>query len=520
MLDGARGLGDLFDSAYGRVYSGVMDSDDEHVRQATLRVGTLLCGKYTVDRILGVGGMAVVYAATHRNQKQVAIKMLHAELSVHAEIRKRFLREGYVANSVKHKGAVDVIDDDVDEDGAAFIVMEYLEGQPVDAIANARGGRLPVGPALALVYELCGVLAAAHDRGIVHRDIKPANLFVTMEGELKVLDFGIARLRDSSSGQATNTGMMLGTPAFMAPEQARGETPAIGPATDIWAAGATLFNLLSGANVYDADNAQMYMIKVATTPPRSIASVLPDLPADVVTVIDKALAFAPHDRWNGAASMRGALREAYVKTVGEFSSARALAPLVGGAAPGGSVPAPAHSTKGGLGAAPSVMDPAPRSEAGVDSRPQAAGGTTAFPVTASFVKPITSKRSVAIGATLVALVGGGIAAAALRDGAGTTRAGAAIVEVAASAPSTVQVKSAEPVVATSTAAPRAAASTSGASSSSGVAPVARAAPSVVKPVAKPSVVASASSPPPTPTVSASTSPRSAQPLPVDPGSIR
>jgi serine/threonine protein kinase len=500
-----------------------MDSDDAHVQQAKQRLGTVLCGKYTVDRILGVGGMAVVYAATHRNQKQVAIKMLHAELSLHTEIRKRFLREGYVANSVKHKGAVDVIDDDVAEDGAAFIVMEYLDGQPVDAIANARAGKLPLGPSLAVVHELCGVLAAAHDRSIVHRDIKPANLFVTMDGDLKVLDFGIARLRDSSSGQATNTGMMLGTPAFMAPEQARGETPAIGAATDIWAAGATLFNLLSGVNVHDADTAQMLMIKVATTPARSIASVMPELPPEVVTVVDRALAFDRTQRWESAASMRTALRDAYGKSVGDFSAARSLAPLVGGTPPGGSVPAPSHGTNGDLGRAATVMDAVvPQGEAGARARTPLPGGTTTLPVSASFVKPITSTRSIGIGVALVALVGASVAAMALRDGTGRPTPAAAIVETgaaAASLPSSMTPDASAPTTAISAlgSTPNVAA---GAPSLAPALVTRATPPSGVKAAAKPIAVAPVSATPSAPPLPASAPPHPAQPAPVDPGSIR
>ena len=392
-----------------------MDAEEAHVEQANRRIGSVLCGKYTVERILGIGGMAVVYAATHRNQKQVAIKMLHPELSTHAEIRKRFLREGYVANSVKHRGAVDVIDDDIDTDGAAFIVMEYLDGLPVDAIADRRGGRLELAGALCIVHELCGVLAAAHAREIVHRDIKPANVFVTKDGQLKVLDFGIARLRDSSSAHATGTGMTLGTPAFMAPEQARGQTAEVSAASDIWAAGVTLFYLLSGAYVHDADNSQMMMIKVATTPPRSLASVMPSLSADVVEIVDKALKFDKAERWESASAMRQALRTAYEKQFGPLAVDKVLAPLAGGKPGDASVP-PATPSKSDVGSASTIMEATPAPARGIGSatkpmseRPTPAakiGETTAFPVTASFVGPIASKRSLIAGsAVALALVG-------------------------------------------------------------------------------------------------------------------
>ena len=172
-----------------------MGADAEVLAIAQRRVGTVLCGKYHVDRVLGIGAMGVVYAATHRMQKQFAVKMLHPELSLRQDVRQRFLREGVAANSVKHPGAVSVTDNDTTEDGAAFLVMEMLEGGEVQQVLETYGGRMPVEHVLAIAYQLLDVLAAAHAKAIVHRDIKPANLFVTTEGQLKVLDFGIARSR-------------------------------------------------------------------------------------------------------------------------------------------------------------------------------------------------------------------------------------------------------------------------------------------------------------------------------------
>jgi serine/threonine-protein kinase len=503
-----------------------MDSEGALHEQAQRRIGTVLCGKYTVNRVLGVGGMAVVYAATHRNLKQVAIKMLHVQLSHHAEIRKRFLREGYVANSVKHKGAVDVIDDDVAEDGAAFLVMEYLEGAPVDALAERRNGRLPPAAALVVAHELCGVLAAAHAHEIVHRDIKPANIFVTTEGELKVLDFGIARLRDSSSGQATNTGMMLGTPAFMAPEQARGQTSEIAPATDIWAAGATLFSLLSGANVHDADNAQMLMIQAATRPPRSLASVMPNLPPEIVRVVDRALKFERSERWESAAAMRTALHDAHVAAFGDFSVARTLAPLAGGTAPEGSV-RPSSRSKADLGAAPTVMDAATSSGAASPApRSSPVGATTASPVTrSSFVQPIASTKSIGLGIAVVTLLGGAVFVGLGNKQDAPKAAGSALVQ----ATSTV---AADPSPAKPSTAPEvklaplipASVSASPAPGTATAAPPATSIriPHGTKPVVdpKPPAVAAPPSSASSPAATSGPAPRPTAPIPVDPGSVR
>ena len=271
--------------------------DDPETRAAA-RVGTLIGGKWRLERLLGVGGMAAVYAARHRNASTAAVKLLHREMSGDAVIRGRFLREGYAANTVGHPGAVKVLDDDLGEDGSVFLVMELLEGETLKArAARHAGGALPLPEVLALGTQLLDVLAAAHRQGIVHRDIKPENLFVTMNGTLKVLDFGIARLLDSSTPGATRAGTAVGTPAFMAPEQALGRSDQIGPAMDVWAVGATIFNLLSGQYVHDGETSSEIMIRAATRPAPPLASVLPSIDPTVAAVVDRALRFAHDERW-------------------------------------------------------------------------------------------------------------------------------------------------------------------------------------------------------------------------------
>jgi serine/threonine-protein kinase len=194
--------------------------------------------------------MASVYEAVHRNGNRVAIKMLHPHLSINADLRSRFLREGYAANRVNHQGAVRVLDDDMTEDGSVFLVMELLKGETLDARWETRGSRLAHREVCEHAHQLLDVLAAAHGQGVVHRDIKPENLFLTTDGVLKVLDFGIARLRDASGAEgATQTGRMIGTPAFMPPEQALGRSRQIDGQTDLWAVGATMFTLVSGGEL-------------------------------------------------------------------------------------------------------------------------------------------------------------------------------------------------------------------------------------------------------------------------------
>ena len=281
--------------------------------RAQARIGYVLREKWRLDGLLGVGGMAAVYAATHRNGKRGAVKMLHLELSSDEEARKRFLREGYVANAVDHPGAVQVLDDDIAEDGSVFLVMELLEGHTVEARSASRpGSKLDPGELLAITDQLLDILVAAHGKGIVHRDLKPENLFLTKTGQVKVLDFGLARLHDLSRGskgaRMTTEGSAMGTPAFMPPEQALGNWDSVDARSDIWAVGATMFNLLTGRFVHEADNVNKLLLAAMTKPARKIATVDPSVPPAVATIIDRALAFEQKDRWPDAATMRAVVR--------------------------------------------------------------------------------------------------------------------------------------------------------------------------------------------------------------------
>ncbi|XYH94199.1 protein kinase domain-containing protein [Sorangium sp. So ce1128] len=286
--------------------------DPEGFRPEAL-VGQVLRGKWRLERLLGFGGMAVVYAGTHRNGMRGAVKMLRRELSGDEDARSRFLREGYVANRVDHPGIVRVLDDDVTDDGSVFLVMELLEGETVEARrARQPTGALGVGEVLGIVDDLLDVLAVAHERGIVHRDLKPDNLFLTRQGQLKVLDFGIARLRELSgpTNASTRAGSLMGTPQFMPPEQARGQWDRVDARTDLWAVGSTMFQLLSGRYVHEAETLPLLLLAAMTQPAPPVASVLPSLPPPVAGVIDVALAFEPDRRWPNARAMQRALRQA------------------------------------------------------------------------------------------------------------------------------------------------------------------------------------------------------------------
>ncbi len=289
----------------------VSEDSDPQLENARSRVGQTLRDKWKLERLIGVGGMAAVYSAVHRNGLKGAVKMLHPSLSRDRDAKERFLREGYAANKVEHPGVVRVLDDDEAQDGAVFLVMELLHGQTVDAMATARGGRLALEEVLAMADLLLDVLVAAHAKGIVHRDLKPENLFMTNDGHLKILDFGIARLKElQGSARATSTGTSMGTPAFMPPEQASGQWSLVDARTDLWAVGASMFTLLTDRTVHEAPTVQLVLAAAMTKPARSLASVAPSVPPSVCAVVDRALAFERNDRWPDARSMQNAVREA------------------------------------------------------------------------------------------------------------------------------------------------------------------------------------------------------------------
>ncbi|HMR77660.1 MAG TPA: serine/threonine-protein kinase, partial [Polyangiaceae bacterium] len=252
------------------------------------RLGRVLRGKWTLDELLGLGGMAAVYAATHRNGNRVAIKILEPEAATIKDVRSRFLREGYLANQVEHVGAVSIQDDDVDEDGTPFLVMELLEGQTLDTRWQNEG-KLPWQDVLLVAHGMLDVLSAAQEKGIVHRDLKPGNVFIERTGSIKVLDFGIARLtQDGFQPGTTGYDTALGTPGFISPEQARGRWDEVDGKSDIFSVGATMFAILSGRHVHEAETANEQFALAMTEKAPPMAEVAPEGPAGVCAIADRA----------------------------------------------------------------------------------------------------------------------------------------------------------------------------------------------------------------------------------------
>ncbi len=274
------------------------------------RVGTVINGTWQIDARIGAGGMATVYAATHRNGLRAAIKMLHRHLSRDASTRARFLREGYVANAVRHPGVVAVLGDGVAEDGSAFLVLELLEGETLESRRDRLGGKLPLHEVLDVADQALDALAAAHESGVIHRDVKPENLFITQHGIIKLLDFGLALMK-SAQAESTKTGVTIGTPEFMPPEQAMGRRDAVDARSDVWGLGATVFSAITGRYVHDAaQTIHEQLVASATQRSRPIRQLAPHVPPAVAKVIDRALELEMSDRWQSASEMQRALRAA------------------------------------------------------------------------------------------------------------------------------------------------------------------------------------------------------------------
>ncbi len=274
--------------------------------EAEARLGTVLQSKWRLDSLLGIGGMATVYAATHRNGRRGAVKILHSDLRLDPEVRKRFLREGQIANKVAHAGTVAIIDDDVDESGSMYLVMELLEGATLEEQMAARGAAgMPAAEVIRVGAAILEVLEAAHAQGVLHRDLKPANIFITKKKEVKVLDFGIARI--NATQIKTQAGRLMGTPHFIPPEQARGDWDRVDARADLFAVGATLYTAMTRKHVWAGTNAVEVLLSALTTTVAPIRSIAPQVPEDLARVIDRALRTAPDMRWSSAANMRQAL---------------------------------------------------------------------------------------------------------------------------------------------------------------------------------------------------------------------
>ena len=274
---------------------------------ASAVIGTRL-GAYKIEKLLGEGAMGDVYLAVHEALgRQVAIKTLKPQVAADRAMTERFFSEARAVNIIRHENIVECTDLVNDPTGKSYIVMELLEGRTLgQAIREAH--RMPARRAARIAAQIADALGAAHDKGIVHRDLKPDNVFLIKRAGsadyVKVLDFGIARLRPDLGGGAvaTQSGALIGTPAYMSPEQARGDRA--GPAADIYALGAVLFHMLTGQMPFQATSLSLMLVAVLQEQPPRADVIAKDLPAALADVVERALAKDPATRPVDMASFR------------------------------------------------------------------------------------------------------------------------------------------------------------------------------------------------------------------------
>ena len=263
----------------------------------------LLAGKYRLMEVIGHGGMGVVYKAEDLKLKRpVAIKFLPRELSSNPEARERFLQEARAAAALSHPNICTI--HEVDESGdKPFIVMEYVEGENLRE--KIKKGPLPIEEAMCIAIQAAEGLEKAHQKGIVHRDVKSANLMVTASDQVKIMDFGLAKMRGGTA--FTKEGTTLGTVAYMSPEQARGEK--VDGRTDIWSLGVVLYEMLAGELPFQGERDVSVLYSIVHEDPKALKDKKPPVPPELQQVIGRALNKNPDSRYQSATEMVKDLRK-------------------------------------------------------------------------------------------------------------------------------------------------------------------------------------------------------------------
>jgi serine/threonine protein kinase len=273
-------------------------------------VGTLQADVYRVIALIGQGGMGKVYEARHArlSSRHFAIKVMHRELARKPELVTRFRREAELASAAAHPNVVAVFDVHETEEGTPFIVTELLHGEDLGHKLE-REHKLPLAITIPIVRQLCAGLAIAHAQGVVHRDLKPDNVYLCKGEELRVklLDFGIARVTDTNIANRTRTGVIMGTPAYMAPEQARGAR--VDARADIYSVGAILYRCLTGHEPFEADDPAATLTAVLTREPTRPRALAAEIPEEVELVIERAMARKLEQRFGTLGELDAALAE-------------------------------------------------------------------------------------------------------------------------------------------------------------------------------------------------------------------
>jgi serine/threonine-protein kinase len=270
--------------------------------RSVVDVGSVIADTYTIEALIGRGGMGSVFLASHNRLpgKRVAIKLLHAELQ-DPEVIARFKREAQIASKLNHPNIVTVHDFNITPDGTPYLVLELLQGESL--AQRLMQGALPLETVFSITRQVGSALAAAHREGIVHRDLKPQNIFLVpteVDGKLveiaKVLDFGISKMRGSTTVK-TQESTLLGTPQYMAPEQAKGDHAAVDARTDVFALGAIVYEMLAGHPAFSGENIPEVVFKVVYEQPRPLAKEAPTVPPGVIATVEQAMAKARDERF-------------------------------------------------------------------------------------------------------------------------------------------------------------------------------------------------------------------------------
>ena len=273
----------------------------------------VVAGKYRLTRLLGRGGMGAVWEGTHTSLgARVAVKFIDAEYAGSPEARSRFENEARAAARLRSRHVVEVYDHGVSDDGRPFIVMEFLQGEPLDKRLD-RLGRLPAKETAQIVVQICRALAKAHAANIVHRDLKPENVFLVWDDEertdvVKVVDFGIAKFNDASmnSSSATRTGSLLGTPHYMSPEQARG-LRSVDSRSDLWSVAVIAYRCIVGVLPFEGEAVGDLLVKLCTAQVPVPSQITPDVPPSFDAWLAKALTRDPAQRFQTAAQLSESL---------------------------------------------------------------------------------------------------------------------------------------------------------------------------------------------------------------------
>ena len=259
------------------------------------RLGTAIAGRYVLERVIGEGGMAVVYKAKHKVAEQpFAVKLMNPLLARDPIVRERFRREAKSAKKIAHPNIIEIFEEGDTGDGTAYMVMEYLDGESLaDTIAR---GAIPAKRALGIMIQMARGIARAHDLGVIHRDLKPENIFICRREDgtdlVKLLDFGIALSKADS--RLTGTGELFGTPQYMAPE--RIATTESGPSSDLYALGVIFFEMITGRLPFDAPDIATFFVRHLKDPPLPIRKFAPEIPEGLAELIEALLAKDPKNR--------------------------------------------------------------------------------------------------------------------------------------------------------------------------------------------------------------------------------